>query len=108
GNGGLRIRTRRQIGGVELGRCQFQPNLNRRRADVLVDVLAAQMGNRERSAAKVQRKRGEACKHPQPPRRFLLDIEAGHLATLQGLELAAGGACAASETPSSATSLIFE
>ena len=67
------------------------------------------MGNRERSAAKVQRKRGEACKHPQPPRRFLLDMEAGHLATVQGLELAAGGACAAaSETPSSATSLIFE
>ena len=82
-------------------RGQFEPDLDRRRAERVVGFFGLQMHNRQRRAADVKRERDHRGKNPEPP-GWLLLVEAG-----QGF---AGAACAAaaSGTPSSATSLIFE
>jgi hypothetical protein len=105
------VRTGRQIGGFEVRRFHFQPDLDGGCTQRIVGIVVLQMRHRERDAADMKDHRTDGCENPQPPGRFLLHVEVGHLDTAgaQGLGLSGtAGDCAASGTPSSATSLIFE
>ncbi len=105
------VRTGRQIGGFKVRRFHLQSDLDRGCAQRIVGIVVLQMRDRQRYAADMKCERSQGRENPQPPGRFLLRVEVGHLALAgaQGLGLCgAGGDCAASGTPSSATSLIFE
>ena len=58
GYGRIGVRPRRQIGLLGFGRGQFQPDLDRGRAERLVVVSTFEMRDRKRGAAEMQRQRG--------------------------------------------------
>ena len=45
----------------------------------IIGLVVMQMRDRQRSAAEMQRERGDARKNPEPPRGPLFDVEIRHI-----------------------------
>ena len=97
-------------------RHHLEADLDRRRAEEIVGIVGAQMRDRQRSAADMQRERGDARENPQPSRRLLFDdrgqtscvIAHSQVFAISVLGVGRRRRGALSGTPSSATSLILE